>query len=167
VLYATRELGLEPAVLGGLLAALGIGGLLGAAVAGRVTRYFGFGRTVIATVLIWAIAALLLGLTNGPPAVVIPMVGAAFLGVGVVSPIFNTNMASLRQAITPDRLLGRVTGASRFVSLGLVPIGAVVGGWLSEAVGLRATVFAAAGMIFLAVLLLWLSPVRALRSLPT
>ena len=167
VLYATRELGLEPSVLGGLLVCLGAGGVLGAVVAGRITKFFGFGLTVMATVFIWAVGALLLGLTYGPPSVVAPILGALFIGVGVVSPIFNTNMASLRQAITPDRLLGRVTGTSRFVTWGLLPVGALVGGWLGEAVGLRVTVFAAAGMIFVALLLLLGSPVRALRSLPT
>lgn len=167
VLYATRELGLEPSILGLLLACLGLGGLLGAAIAGRVTRFFGFGQTVIATVVIWAVAALLLGLTHGPVAMIIPILSALFIGVGVVSPIFNTNMASLRQAITPDRLLGRVTGTSRFVTWGLLPIGALIGGWLGEAIGLRATVLAAAGMIFVALLLLLVSPVRTLRLLPT
>ncbi len=65
--------------------------------------------------------------------------------------LWNVITVSLRQRITPDRLLGRMNAAYRLVGWGTMPIGAALGGFLAEALGLRAT-FAVGGALALATL---------------
>ena len=78
----------------------------------------------------------------------------------------SINQISLRQAITPDRLMGRVNGTMRFVSLGLAPVGALVGGVLGDLIGLRPTLVIGAIGLQIGFAILYLSPVRALKDVP-
>ncbi len=72
----------------------------------------------------------------------------------------------MQQALTPNALLGRMNASYRFVSWGVVPLGALLGGGLGDAIGLRPTLFIGAGGIFAAALWIVLSPVRGIRQLP-
>ena len=85
---------------------------------------------------------------------------------GLFSPIYNVNQVSLRQAITPNRLQGRMNATMRFLVWGTIPIGSLLGGILGEAIGLRPTLVVAALGSQLAFLWLTLSPVRTLRKQP-
>jgi MFS family permease len=164
LLYATRELGVAPAALGGIFAGLGIGGVVGAALVGPLTARTGFGRTVVATLLVWAIGVLSLAavpLQRSPPVVVLT---AIFAGVGLVSPIFNTNLLALVQTATPPPLLGRITGTSRFLTWGVLPIGAALGGQIADHLGLRTPIVVAGGLSFAAFVLLATSPIRSITS---
>lgn len=68
--------------------------------------------------------------------------------VGVGSPFYNINVIRLRQALTPDHLLGRVVASARVLAVGSLPLGALVGGALSEVIGPRALLLTAAcGML--------------------
>ena len=58
---------------------------------------------------------------------------------GITNPVYNVNQVSLRQAITPDRLQGRMNASMRFIVWGTIPLGALLGGGLGEALGLRPT----------------------------
>jgi uncharacterized membrane protein len=82
--------------------------------------------------------------------------------------LFGINYLALRQAITPDRLLGRMTATMRFLTVAAAPLGSLVGGALATAVGLRATLLAVAalGLGLSAVAVVW-SPVRRHHALPT
>ena len=80
--------------------------------------------------------------------------------------IFSINTVSLRQAITPDRLLGRVNATMRFVFQSALPLGAVVGGILGTTIGLRAALAVGAAGMLLVVVALLVSPVRALQAQP-
>jgi predicted MFS family arabinose efflux permease len=96
------------------------------------------------------------------PALVAALIAAQFAGsAGVV--VYNVNQVSLRQAITPDHLLGRMNASVRFLIWGTIPIGALIGGFLGERIGLRPTLFVGAGSSFLSLLWLLLSPVRRVR----
>ena len=77
--------------------------------------------------------------------------------------VFGVNGVSLRQAATPDRLLGRVNATMRFMRPGLVPLGALLGGLVAERYGLRASVLVAGVGTLLAVLWVLFSPIRGLR----
>jgi hypothetical protein len=81
------------------------------------------------------------------------VIGAAFFLGGVTIVIWNVITVSLRQRISPDRLLGRVNSGYRLVAWGTMPLGAGVGGVLAQFFGLPA-VFAIAGIVTLALLLL-------------
>jgi len=79
--------------------------------------------------------------------------------------IYNVNGRSFLQTITPDRMLGRAIATNRFVVWGVIPIGSFVGGVLGSRLGLRPTLWIAAGGTLLAFIPPLLSPVRRLRDL--
>ena len=81
--------------------------------------------------------------------------------------IYNVNQVSLRQAITPERMQGRMNATMRFIVWGTMPIGIIVGGILGSTIGLHATIWVGAiGGCFAFVPVLF-SPVRSLREIPT
>jgi secondary thiamine-phosphate synthase enzyme len=103
-------------------------------------------RTLVVSVVLTGASLLVPAVTTSPV-----LVGASFVVSGVAIVLWNVVTVSLRQRITPDRLLGRMNAAYRLVGWGTMPIGAVLGGFLAEALGLRAT-FAVAAARTLAVL---------------
>lgn len=166
VLYLTRVLNLQPATLGVIFAVGAPGALVGAIVAGRLAQRFGLGATIVGSALIGGLGALLIPLAGGPALVAIPLlVGAQFLG-GLTGVVYNVNQVSLRQAITPDRLLGRMNATMRFLVWGTLPIGSLLGGVLGDLVGIRQTLFIGALGTTLAFLWVWFSPVRTLQEQP-
>ncbi|MCB0245130.1 MAG: MFS transporter, partial [Anaerolineae bacterium] len=80
--------------------------------------------------------------------------------------IFFINAVSLRQAATPDRLLGRVNASFQVIVAVVGPIGFLLGGLLGERLGLRPTLFIAATGSWIATAILLASPVRTIRVLP-
>jgi len=166
VLYLTRELGIQPAVLGVILAAGGPGALLGALLAGRLARWCGLGATIIGAIIVSGLAGLLVPLVAGPtPLVAGVLMVSSFLN-GLANPVYNINQVSLRQAITPDRLQGRMNASMRFLVWGTIPVGALLGGVLGDALGLRPTLLLMAVGALLAPAWVICSPVRHLRQQP-
>src|SRR5438132_436716 len=88
-----------------------------------------------------------------------------FIG-GITNPVYNINQVSLRQAITPDRLQGRMNASMRFIVWGTIPLGALLGGGLGQAIGMWPTLVAMALCSLLAPLWVLFSPVRQLRVQP-
>ncbi|HEV7663333.1 MAG TPA: MFS transporter [Chloroflexota bacterium] len=167
VLYLTRELGIGPALLGIIFAAGGPGSLLGAVLAGRIAQRLGLGATIIGSSLISGMACLVAPLAHGPqPLVVALLIGGAFIS-GIMNPIYNINQVSLRQAITPDRLTGRMNASVRFLVWGTIPLGALLGGTLGDAIGLWPTLLAMGLCSLLPPLWVFFSPVRRLKEQPT
>jgi len=167
VLYLTAELHLTPALLGIIMAVGGPGALLGALATSKVTKRFGVGPTVVSMQVLTGISRLLIPLAAGSlPLIVTLLMLSEFLW-GVARPIFNITQVSLRQAITPDRLQGRVNASIRFVMWGVTPFGAVLGGVLGETIGLHATMLLAASGVMIATVWVLFSPVRQLREQPT
>jgi MFS family permease len=81
--------------------------------------------------------------------------------------IFFINYLSLRQAVTPDRLLGRVTATLICLTVSLAPLGGLAGGWVADHWGLRtAMLLAGGGALVLVPLVAWLSPLMQVRELP-
>jgi MFS family permease len=81
--------------------------------------------------------------------------------------IFFINYLSLRQAVTPDRLLGRVTATMISLTVSTAPLGGLAGGWIAEHFGLRAAMLTAGtAALLLAPLVSWLSPIARMRELP-
>ncbi len=163
ILFATRELKLGPAQIGVIFSIGGVTGLIGALMAGRVANRLGVGRTIVG-------ASLLFGLAQVPIAAA--SAGTAWLLivstmlVSFANPIYNINQVSLRQAITPHGLQGRMNATMRFLVWGTMPLGGVLGGALGTSLGLRAAIAAAAAGGLLAFLWVALSPVRTLRAIP-
>src|SRR5918999_1725124 len=132
VLYAV-----DPGPMG--LSELGIGSLLGTWLAVPAERRLGRFRILVVSVFLSGSSLVVPALTANAV-----LVGASFSlgGVGIV--LWNVVTVSLRQRITPDRLLGRMNAAYRLVGWGTMPVGAALGGFLAEALGLRPTFVVAA-----------------------
>jgi MFS family permease len=175
ILYATRSLNLAPAELGLVFAAMGPGALLGALVANRVAQRLGLGRTLFGSTLIGGLASLLIPLASGADTraegpghlLVVGLLMLANFVIGLENPIYNINQVSLRQAITPDRLQGRMNASMRFIVWGTMPIGSLLGGALGDLMGLWPTVLVGVLGGLLAPLWVLFSPVRGLRDQPT
>lgn len=163
-LYAVQTLLLSPAMLGLVLAVGSVGAVLGAMLTGRIADRIGLGRTVVAAAVIGDAAPLVLPfLSPGPLAAV--LLGAAFFvrGAGVTG--CNVHVMSIRQTVTPSRLLGRTNAAYQLVGHGVIPVGALAGGLLGQHLGVRETLLLA--VIGLLGTCLWLifSPVRRANTL--
>ena len=166
VLYMTRDLGLGPVGVGLVLATGGLGSLAGALVGGPATRRFGFGPVIIGSALAFGLTGLLVPLAVLFPSVALVMVvGAEFLQWMAIL-VYYVGAITVRQAITPDRLYGRVNATIRFVAGGAMPVGALLGGVLGEIVGLPLTLVIAELGTLLGVVWLAASPLRHLRALP-
>jgi MFS family permease len=165
-LYALSELDLTPAVLGGVLAVGGLGVLPGAALARSVALRLGVGTTLAGATLLDAFAILLMALAGGPLAPPAVLLAAGLFAHGLAIPLFDVNQVSLRQALTPDRLQGRMNATMKFLIMGAAPLGAFAGGLLAEQIGLRPTLLVAAVGAALASFWVLFSPLRALREPP-
>jgi MFS family permease len=164
VLFAVRTLGLSPAAIGLALAVGNVGFLAGAVAADRIAGRLGLGRTIIAAIAIGEVGAFLVPLATPSTAFAALAVGGGLFGLGAV--VYNVNQVGLRQAITPDRMLGRMNATMRFIVWGTLPIGALIGGALGGTIGLRATLWVAAIGGLLAIVPLMARPVRRLVRIP-
>jgi MFS family permease len=165
ILFAVRELRIGAVLLGAVIAVGGCSEVFGALAAERLVRRFGFGPTLIGAALLPAIAALLPPLAHGPV-----MLCAAILALGQLGDmawsIYGINALTLRQAIAPSHVLGRVNSAAHLTFRGVLPAGALLGGALAQAIGLRTAMFVGAGGFLLSTMWLIFSPIRRLRDLP-
>lgn len=164
VLFLTRDLELGPSGVGLVLALGGAGGVVGALTAGFWTRVIGQARAIWLVPLVTSPLQLLLPLSQPGWSVALGVAGMAACGYGVV--VYNVAQVSYRQAICPDRLLGRMNATVRFLVWGTMPLGGLAGGALGELIGVRATVLAGCALTSITVLPLLLSPLRTARDLP-
>ena len=149
----------------GFAFSLGSFGVLGAALtASRISRWLGVGRTLVVSSIGFGIAGLPLILA--PADLLFPAVaGSVFLG-GYFGVVWNINQISLRQAITPTRMQGKMNATMRFIVWGTIPLGMIAGGFLGGVIGLFPTVAVGAIGSLFAFLPVALSPVRQLRDMP-
>jgi len=153
ILYVTRTLDVSPGKLGLVLGAGAVGALAGAAVATPVTRRFGVGP-------------MLVPVATGSEAVVLACLFFAEFGSGLGVMLLDISAGSIFAAVIPHRLRSRVSGAYTFVNYGVRVLGALAGGLLGSAIGLRPALWIGAAGALLGVLWLLPSPVPRLRELP-
>lgn len=166
-LYVLRVIGLSPALLGIIVGMGGIGSLLGAMAADRLSGRWGLGRAIIGAFLWSSVIGLLVPLAGfaGSPVTAVALLLASQLLGDIGLTIYLINTLSVRQAITPDEKLGRVNATYGFVTGVLGTLGIFVGGLIGEAVGVRSAVVVAAVGGVTAVLWLIFSPVRTMVKL--
>ncbi len=146
-LYAASILGLGPTGFGVLLAVGAAGSLAGSLLAEPLASRLGTAGAIRLAVAVVTVA------TAGLAATRSPLVAGALLVVnGVAVLVWNVVTVSLRQAIIPDRLLGRVGSAYLFIGLGAQPAGALGAGLLAHAAGLRAVFAVSAALLALTAL---------------
>ena len=167
VLYATRELGISPVILGSIYAIASIGGLLGSLFAERLVKWRGLGQVIVGAQILVTLAVLAIPLSGRQLWIAVPLIIIAEALWGFAAVVYVVNTVSLRQAITPNQFQGRVTASLRFVTWGVAPLGFLLGGILGETIGLQATLLVAVAGPLLSVACLVLSPVPRLREPPS
>ena len=163
-LFLTRELGLPGAALGLLYAAGSASGLAAALAATRLTRRLGLGRVIVAAALAIGAGWLIVALAGDGLGRTVATLGAGILLAGMGNALYNINAASLAQTITPGHLLGRVNASRLFLAWGALPLGALLGGYLGQAIGLRPTVLLAGAGLASGCLWVFFSPVRGVTA---
>jgi MFS family permease len=164
--FALNDLDLTPGALGLILTLGNAGALLGAVVNGWVVRKLGLGRALIAAALLATLPIMLIAAAGqGAGALLISLaIGTMLAGIS----IYNINQVSLRQAITPTELQGRMNASMRFAVWGTLPLGAALGGVLGDVVGVRPMLWVLGALALLVCLPLVLTrEVRTLRTGPS
>jgi predicted MFS family arabinose efflux permease len=152
VLFLLRTVGVSAAGIGALLTVAGTGAVAGAVLAARIAGRLGRTRTVLASSLGIAAASLLIPVTGPGVRLSCFAAGAALSAFSIT--VNNVVVVSLRQAMCPDHLLGRMNASCRFLAWATLPLGGVAGGALGTVLGLRATLWLSAAGLVLAPLLL-------------
>lgn len=164
ILYATETLALTPGTLGLIFATGSVGSLLGSVVTVAVARRIGLGRTIATGAAISSVVPVLIPLAEG--SLLLPTLlfahFVAYFGIALT----NVHTFSIRQALVPDHLRARMNASYRFVSWGVIPVGAFLSGQLAGAIGVRITLLVAALGLMTAMLWLLHPAILCLRAVP-
>lgn len=166
LLFAGR-LGVTPFQVGLVFASGGVSSLLGALVARPVIRYGGLGPTMVAGAALFSVGpTFTLAAALGPHRLLLPLLLASPVVGGFGLMVFNVNQVALRQAVVPDRLLGRTAAGVYVASVAAQVTDSLLGGLIGQHVSL--TVALAIGTLgtTLCVLPVLLSPIPSLRTMP-
>ena len=165
LVFARRDLHLSPLAIGLAFTLSNVGPLLAAFNANRISSRLGVGRTIIASAVI-----------GGPMFLVIPFapegnaaltfIIPAFIIGGLSNVIYNVTQVSLRQAITPERIQGRMNSVMRFIVWGTIPLGSLIGGILASKIGVKETLIVGGIGSCLPFLPVLFSPVRNVKAMP-
>ncbi|TWH21889.1 MFS transporter [Prauserella rugosa] len=140
VLYALEDLELTEAAFGVFGLVGGVGGLAGAAVASRLVDRFRARYVLAGGMGTSGVAFLAMGVSGNP------VVSAVLFGVFAAAVVVaNVLFATVRYRLVPEELLGRVLGVWRTVVWGMLPVGALLGGWLTTLLGTTSATFAFSG----------------------
>ena len=158
LIFLYRILHLSPGTVGVIFAAGAVGGLLGALTAAWIPRRIGLGPTLFVTMLVSGLSMILIPLAQYGFA--IPLLFASMFVTSFVIPVYNINQVSLRQAIVPDRLQGRMNATVRTIIWGTNPIGAFIGGIIGSTYGIVPALYAGIAVSLLAGFWILLGPIR-------
>jgi MFS family permease len=162
-LYALRELGFMPGLLGLVFAVGGVSSLAAAVLASRVTRRFGIGPAMIGGLVLATVGVLFMPLARGAGIVALLLLLAQQVVGDGGATIYEINQASLRQAIAPTALMGRINAGIRFTALGATLLGTAAGALLAQTIGYRPTLVVGALAMFSGALVILRSPVGRRR----
>jgi len=166
-IYVLRVLGFSPAVMGLLFSLGAVGGLLGAALSGRVAARVGEARAIPLSAIGFSLATIPLPLASllpSGPAFVLLAAQWAAMSFAVV--LYNITQVTFRQRITPRRLLGRMNASIRFCVWGVMPLAALAAGTLGTAIGTVPTIWIGALGALLSALPVVIGPFWRMRTLP-
>ncbi|MGW4643798.1 MFS transporter [Sphaerisporangium sp. NPDC004334] len=166
VLFTVRTLGMQPGAVGLLVAASGVGGLLGAVTAPRLTGRLTEDRTILIAVALFPLEFVAIASAHGSAGVLVPLLMGAFAVSGMAAVLFSVCYGTIQLRESPPDMLGRVNATMTVSTLGVMTLGGVAGGVLGEFLGLRPTMWACAFVVLLAVSLVWSSPLRHALSAP-
>lgn len=164
LLYVVREIGLTAQVVGIAFSVANLGVLAGALLGGRIAKRIGIGRTIVGSAVLFGPAPVIIA--AAPQDNFLPFAIAALFLMGFSAVVYNINQVSLRQAITPERMQGRMNATMRFIVWGAIPVGTMLGGGLGTWFGLREALWVGAIGSLVAFLPPLLSPVWKLEKIP-
>jgi MFS family permease len=165
VLFLVREVGVPLGAVGLLLTADAVGGLLGAMLAARLAKRLGTARAMLVCSLGATPFGLLVPLSGNGFGLLFFVVGMAVPAAGMV--VGNVVVNGFRQAYCPPELLGRMFTSSRFLQYGVMPAGAVLGGALGAAIGLRGALWVLFAAAVLGKCVRLAGPIRRTRDFPS
>jgi len=166
ILYVTRALDVQPAMLGVILGAGAAGGVIGSLITGAIGRRIGIGPAVVVGAILFPAPLVLVPLAEGPKPIVLALLFLAEFGSGLGVMVLDISIGAIFAALIPDRLRARVSGAYMAVNYGVRPLGSLVGGALGTTIGLRPTLWIATVGAIAGFLWLLPSPLLRLRELP-
>ncbi len=163
LIFVYNQLNFSPGEFG-LVGTIGaIGFVLGVLLTGRITAKLGVGVSLAVSIASGFIALANPLALAGPAFLILASVG--FVS-GIMLPMYNITQVSLRQAITPNNVQGRMNATMRTIVWGTIPVGSIVGGILGESIGVVPTIYLGAFVSGLAVLWILLGPVIKIRKQP-
>jgi MFS family permease len=164
VLYMARTLHISSFWAGTVFAGLGVGSIAGALTTTRLQKAVGVGRAIWLTSVVFSVAALAFPLA--PRGFPVPVLLAGTLLAGYGGMAYNISQVSLRQAITPERLQGRMNASMRWIVWGTIPLGTLAGGTIATVYSLRTALWVGAVGGLFTFLPVFLSSVRSIREMP-
>lgn len=165
LVFARRELHIGPLAIGLAFTIGSLGAMVAAFTANRISGRLGVGRTIILSSVIGGPTFLIIPFAPHGQAALLLIVPALFIGT-FMSVIYNIVQVSLRQAITPERIQGRMNSVMRFIVWGTIPLGSLTGGALATWIGLKETLIVGGAGCCLPFLPVLFSPVRSVREMP-
>jgi Na+/melibiose symporter-like transporter len=166
VLFVTRDLGFSPGVQGLIYGVGGVTSLGGAAMADWCRRRFGAGGAMMGGLVLGGIGVLIILGAPGITAVTAALLVAQQIISDPGWTVYEINQISLRQAIAPPAVLGRVSAAERFGGMLAMLVASVIAGVLGSIVGVRFVLALGSACMFAGALIIFASPLRGLRDAP-
>lgn len=166
-LYILKFLGFSPAQFGLMMSFAAVGALVGAASAGKVMALIGEGRLVVITAVAYGFTTLCVPAASLlPEAARLPFLLATEFCNSVLVLLYNITQVSARQRICPPELLGRMNASIRFFIWGVMPIGALLSGWVAAGIGLLPTIWLGCLGVLVSSVFVLFSPLRTMMKLP-
>lgn len=166
VLYMTEDLGLSEQGIGLVFAAGGIGALGASVAAAPLARRLGIGRSILWSAIIFGAANFLVPAAILVPEYALPLVVVSETVAWFGLQVYNVNRFSLRQALTPNHLMGRVASSSITIFGGAQLVGSLLGGVVGQVLSVHAALFVSVGVMLLSVWWIWDSPVPGIVRMP-
>jgi predicted MFS family arabinose efflux permease len=166
VVYLTREQGFSPIMVAGVTMAGGAGSLAGALLAPRVADLIGRGRTIVLGSAVFGLGGIAFPAAQGPSWLVLVVLAANEAVIGAAIMLFDVNTSALVLTEVPREMLARVNSSLSTVTQGVKALGALAGGALGSAFGLRPALWVAAVGATTTVLWTWFSPLRDRETAP-
>ena len=164
VLFMEKDLGLNPSWIGVVFAVGAAGAVVGAITSSHLASALGLGNTIVISAAIGAVPIVLLVFAN-PGNALFVLMPLMFVN-GLLMVWYNVNQVSLRQAITPGRLQGKMNATMRFLVWGVFPIGGLLGGLLGDLYGIKAVIVVSAIGLLASIFWLLISPIMEIESIP-
>jgi MFS family permease len=164
LLYMVRILHVSSFWAGVVFAGFGIGAIVGALTTTRLQRAVGVGPAIVIPITVGSLAAFAFPLAPASFPVPVLLLGAVLLGFGSMA--YNITQVSLRQAICPPGLQGRMNASMRWIVWGTIPLGTLLGGAIGTAYSLRAALWVSALGGLTGIFPVLLSSVRSIKEMP-